>query len=319
MAMNEQLHDRIKAMAAELRQEIYGPSGTPRWGTKFTEIEDAGVEVGDALARELIGQGLEAQAAEAVSASALACTVCGRERREGRRRTARSFRPAAGMPCGGSRRACVSIVGRLFSPQSQALGIEPDATVGPRVLEKMAYAGTHATSFQQAEGDVKALAELEISAQRIMRATKRIGQERATQREAEVETWEKLTLPEQQQSPHAQVPAAACVEIDGGRIQIRDRKSTQPVEEGSRKGRFWRETKVGCLTSMSSVPWEEDPCPEIPRVFVDPRRIRQISREIKGFSAEGEALETAPQKWEDRPGRPEVAVPRRCCSWPRTT
>ena len=77
--MNKQLHDRIKAMAAELRQEIYGASGAPRWGTKFTEIEDAGVEVGDALARELIGQELEAQAAEAVSASALACTVCSRD------------------------------------------------------------------------------------------------------------------------------------------------------------------------------------------------------------------------------------------------
>jgi hypothetical protein len=79
MAMDKQLHDRIKAMAAELRQEIYGPTGAPKWGTKFTEIEDAGVELGDALARELIGQGLEAQATEARSASALACTVCGRD------------------------------------------------------------------------------------------------------------------------------------------------------------------------------------------------------------------------------------------------
>lgn len=180
--------------------------------------------------------------------------------------------------------------------------------MGPRVLEKMVYAGTHATSFQQAEADVKLLGELEISAQRIARATKRIGQERVGQRETEVEAWEKVSLPEQQQSPQVQVPAVACVEMDGGRIQIRDRKSPQPVEEKSRKGRFWRETKVGCLTSMSSVQWEADPCAEIPRVFVDPRRIQQISREIKGFSAAGEAPETAPQKLEDRAGRPEVLL-----------
>jgi hypothetical protein len=29
MAMHKQLHDWIKAVAAELRQKIYGPSGSP--------------------------------------------------------------------------------------------------------------------------------------------------------------------------------------------------------------------------------------------------------------------------------------------------
>jgi hypothetical protein len=188
------------------------------------------------------------------------------------------------------------------------LGIEPDATVSLRVLEKMVYAGTHATSFQQAEADVKALAELQISAQRIARATRRIGQERVAQREARVEAWEKLRLPQQQQSPRVQVPMVACVEMDGGRVQIRDRKRTEPVDKGSRKGRFWRESKVGCLLSMTSVVSAEDPCPQIPQVFVDPRRIQQISREIKGFSAEGDLPETAPQALEDRAGRPEVLV-----------
>lgn len=62
MAINQHLHDRIKAIAEELRQEVYGASGTPTWGTKFTEIEDVGVEIGDLLAREVIGQSLEDQA-----------------------------------------------------------------------------------------------------------------------------------------------------------------------------------------------------------------------------------------------------------------
>ena len=62
MAIDQKLHDRIKAIARELRQEVYGASGTPIWGTKFTEIEDMGVEIGDLLAREVIGQSLEDQA-----------------------------------------------------------------------------------------------------------------------------------------------------------------------------------------------------------------------------------------------------------------
>ena len=65
MAIHQQLHDRIKAVAEELRREVYGPSGTPTWGTRFTEIEDLGVEIGDLLAREVIGQSLGEQAISA--------------------------------------------------------------------------------------------------------------------------------------------------------------------------------------------------------------------------------------------------------------
>ncbi len=176
----------------------------------------------------------------------------------------------------------------------------------------MVYAGSHASSFEQAGADLKEEAELEISTQRIMRATKRIGQERVAEREEEVAAWEKLPLPEQQGSPRGQVPQVACVEMDGGRIQIRDRNAAEPTMEGARKGRFWRETKVGCLLSMRSETSSADPCPVIPEVFVDPRRIGQISREIKGFSAVGEAPVSeesaeAPA-FEKRRGRPEVLV-----------
>jgi len=192
------------------------------------------------------------------------------------------------------------------------LGIGPDDTVSPLVLRKMVYAGSHASSFEQASADLKEEAELDISTQRVMRATKRIGQERVDEREAEVAEWEKLSLPEQQGSPREQVPQVAVVEPDGGRIQIRDRNAEELSEEESRKGRFWRETKVGCLLSMTSEPSPTDPCPVIPEIFVDPRRMGQISREIKGFSAVGEATPSdasselpMPKK---RPGQPEVLV-----------
>ena len=78
MAISHELHERIKAFAAELRQEIYGRSGVPQWGTKFTEIEDVGVEIGDAVACALIGQSLQGQADCHRGTTALVCTVCGR-------------------------------------------------------------------------------------------------------------------------------------------------------------------------------------------------------------------------------------------------
>jgi hypothetical protein len=73
--------------------------------------------------------------------------------------------------------------------------------------------------------------------------------------------------------------------MDGGRMQIRDRHVPEPqesVEECGRKGRFWREMKVGVLQTLASETHATDPCPTIPEVFVDPQRIQRLCREIKG-------------------------------------
>ena len=163
MAISQKLQERIRSVAAELRQEVYGTSGVPQWGTKFTEIEDVGVEIGDALACELIGQSLQGQASKAEGAGAQECTVCGRSGKEDgveprlvrTRRGEVPWRELKGY-CRHCRKA--------FFPQSEALGVEPDASVSPRILQKMVYAGTHATSFPQAERDLEELAEAKISA-----------------------------------------------------------------------------------------------------------------------------------------------------------
>jgi len=174
------------------------------------------------------------------------------------------------------------------------------------MLKKMVYAGTNATSFKQASADLAEEAEVTISEQRIMRATKRIGEERIVQREAEIEHWEQLPLPAQQRSPREQVPAVAVVEMDGGRLQIRERK---PSAEEERHSSHWREMKVGCLLTVASEVFAEDPCPTLPRVFLHPRRMRDMVREIKGFCvAEEEEPIHDEVASEPRRGRPEVLV-----------
>jgi hypothetical protein len=182
------------------------------------------------------------------------------------------------------------------------LGIAPDDTVSPRVLRKMVYAGSHASSFQQASQDLKEEAEVDISDQRIMRATKRIGQERVAERDAQTIAWAELSLPAQQESPREQVPHVACVEMDGGRLQIRNRKPSEEERQRTKKAGFWREDKVGCLLSMASAVCAEDPCPQIPETLVDPARIRKLSREIKSFSVPDE----------EESARDEVTSQRRC-------
>lgn len=151
------------------------------------------------------------------------------------------------------------------------------------MLRKVVYAGSQSVSFRHAEKDVHTLAETRVSAARIRRATERIGQERVAHRQAEVAFWKGLSLPQQQQAPPGKTPpVVACVQMDGGRMQIFDRQqSDAPAEKDVSQPGFWRENKVGCLLSMTSSVHDQDPCPQIPQTFVDPSRIAKLAREIK--------------------------------------
>ena len=142
------------------------------------------------------------------------------------------------------------------------------------------YAGTQATSFPQGSRDLKELAELEVSAERVRRAAERIGAERVAERDAQVAVYEALPIPARRTVPAGQpTPVVACVQMDGGRLQFFDRAEPQRNEDDT----FWREMKVGCLWSMTSKVSAEDPCPQLPASFVDPERMQRMVQEIKAF------------------------------------
>ena len=101
------------------------------------------------------------------------------------------------------------------------------------------------------------------------------------------------------------------VEMDGGRLQIR----TAPLSEAAAGGaatrsRHWREDKAGCLLSMVSVASAEDPCPEIPAVFITPERALLLAQGIGQCAVpEGEAPPgPASAAAEPRAGRPVVLL-----------
>ena len=75
MAISEALRERINGMTAELRREMWGPSGAPAWGTTFAEMEDETGEVGDAIACSLLSEALQEQT-EAAGHAAGKCSGC---------------------------------------------------------------------------------------------------------------------------------------------------------------------------------------------------------------------------------------------------
>ena len=166
------------------------------------------------------------------------------------------------------------------------------------------YAGTQATSFSQGSRDLKELAELDVSPERVRRASERIGKERVAERDVQAAAYEALPIPARRVVPTDQpVPAVACVQMDGGRLQYYDRAEPQRNEDDT----FWREMKVGCLWSMTSKVSAEDPCPQLPTSFVDPERMQRMVREIKGFSGPSASPEdeAEAERMDERPERPE--------------
>lgn len=172
------------------------------------------------------------------------------------------------------------------------------------MLKKVVHAGARSASFAAACEDLAALAETKVSVKRVERWAEWVGDQRVQAMEQQADAYQALSLPEQQQSPTDQVPPVACVMMDGGRIQVRDRHEEQHDATG-----YWKESLVGCCLSMVSEEHAEDPCPTLPPTFVDPARMHDLSREIKGISASAEgdaaACEASPDA---RLGRPEVLV-----------
>ncbi len=125
-----------------------------------------------------------------------------------------------------------------------------------------------------------------------------IGSELVADCRAAVIAVQQLPLPIQRRSPGPAPPAVACIQVDGGRIQLRPR-AAEPHSADS----WWRETKVSCLLAMTSEMHVEDPTPHLPETLIDPAQMAEISREIKAFLGAAEPLEPAPEAVERVPLR----------------
>lgn len=189
------------------------------------------------------------------------------------------------------------------------------------------------------------LARLKVSEKQVERVTERIGRERLEQRDAEVQAFHELPVMEKFAAAVAHPPDLAVVQMDGGRIQIRDdpAKGTataavaSPVdaevlataaesqaEAGPTAGGaepkpavgetyhgHWREDKIGLLMTMTSEESAADPCPRIPETFVNPLRILKLARELrKGCAASEDAVADPASPEEDSPWEsPEYTPP----------
>jgi hypothetical protein len=201
------------------------------------------------------------------------------------------------------------------------------------VLAKIVFAGVNNPSYKQGGRALRELAELTVSAKQVERVTDRIGAERCAERDAEVKNYQALPLVERKSVPaDVAPPAVAVVGVDGGRLQILERsgavseESAETVEpEEGKRGKHWREDKVGVLMQMTSEVSVTDPCPEIPETFVDPTKILRLARELKTKTAprddglrdppetETETETESTYEWKPPEVTQRTLVASRCC------
>lgn len=165
------------------------------------------------------------------------------------------------------------------------------------MLARVIYAGTHHPSFERASQALQHLADLPIPTKQVERLTQGIGTERCAERDVAVAAYQALPLVERKAAPAGvAAPTVAVVQVDGGRLQILDRRAPAETAAAAEPTSHWREDKVGLLAGMTSMVSAADPCPTIPEHFVDPLRILRLTRDIKGSTgvSEGETPTARP-------------------------
>ena len=65
----------IQGVAKHFLHKVFGSEGMP-WGTKFSDLEELAIQIGQAVSRSMMDQALVGQA-QAVPATAQTCGVCG--------------------------------------------------------------------------------------------------------------------------------------------------------------------------------------------------------------------------------------------------
>jgi hypothetical protein len=129
------------------------------------------------------------------------------------------------------------------------------------------------------------LAGLSISARHVQHLTEGVGTDLARQRDEQAEKRRRREV-----TPRVAVtPEVVAVEVDGGRLRTRAPGRGRGVHGAENK-----EDKLACLVTLTDVARAEDPQPEPPPSFVQPRRVVRLVQQMAGQAGEPPAAAAAP-------------------------
>jgi hypothetical protein len=188
--------------------------------------------------------------------------------------------PATSKPRGSNwNKANPSLTARpvagIFFPQRPILRLNNHG-YSPSVHQIIVTAAARLSSFSDAAFALS-LCDVTISPRHVQTLTQEIGDEMIQAREAQVEAYRHRVL----EPRMTMVPEVVVVEVDGGRLRTRAEGCGPGVHQAEGK-----EDKVACFATLTQVACAEDPCPEPPPSFVEPRRIQRLVAQMKGSVGE---------------------------------
>lgn len=135
------------------------------------------------------------------------------------------------------------------------------------------------------------LCGLSISARHVQQLTQEVGTDLAGARDEQAQKRRRRQL-----APRvATSPEVVAVEVDGGRLRTRAPHHGQGVHEAENK-----ENKIACLVTLTDAAHAEDPQPEPPLSFVQPRRVQRLVQQMAGQASDPLAAAEAPKEGEAR-------------------
>lgn len=87
--------------------------------------------------------------------------------------------------------------------------------------------------------------------------------------------------PDIRPAPAAAPPTSVAAADAPAATTSADAPAVVEEDDDERRGKFWREDKIGLLLTMQSEESAHDPCPQIPKTFLHPGRISKLVRELK--------------------------------------
>lgn len=195
-----------------------------------------------------------------------------------------------------NRSATAPTVVGIFFPQRPLLRLDGHG-YSPALLQKIVTAGARLHSYADAAFAL-GLCGLSISARHVQQLTHEVGTDLTRTRDAQAEQRRRRQLPPRVDT----TPEVVAVEVDGGRLRTRAPDSGCGVHAAANK-----EDKIACLVTLTDVAGTEDPQPEPPPSFLQPRRIQRLVQQMAGQAGDPLPAADAPPPEPDADG--QAAVP----------
>ena len=180
---------------------------------------------------------------------------------------------------------------RDFFPLRIPLGLDEHGD-SSSVLQEIVTASARFHSFRDTTYAAH-MARIPVRESQLRRLAHLVGEEMIDQRDRQVLAYRQRKLP----SRTPIIPSVVAVEVDGGRIRTRQANTQRGVHEQQNK-----EDQIACLVTLESKGFADDPSPEPPETFQEPRRVQRLVQPMKGQAGEANSQEILEES-EDRAAR----------------